>query len=103
MESDLKRRIMNRIYFYYTKELLWRYKEVFFTGGFIFVILTCVSFNNVLHNMPKDSLASSFNFLTIAVRKTELIVQLIMLSSIVALVRQSWSKIFSIAMPSSSA
>jgi hypothetical protein len=72
---NLKRRIMARIYFEYTKNILVGHPDYFMLGIFIIASFMLVSFQDVLNNIPKNNLPSVFNFLVVAIRDTSWIIQ----------------------------
>jgi len=72
---NLKRRIMARIYFEYTKNTLLEHSDYFMLALFIIVSFTMISIQNVFNNMPKDNPISTFHFLLSALRNTSWIMQ----------------------------
>lgn len=77
MNNSLKRKIMARIYFEYTKNTFREYPDYFMFAFFVVASFTLVSLHDVLINVPKDSLPGLFNFLVVAVRDTSWILQVL--------------------------
>jgi len=76
MNNSLKRRIMARIYFEYTKNTFREYPDYFMFALFVAVVFTFVSLHDVLNNLPKDNFPGAFNFLVVAVRDTSWFIQI---------------------------
>ena|SRR3989344_7080553 len=75
MNNNLKRRIMVRVYLEYAKNILISYPDYFMLGFFVIISFISISFQNVLTNIPKNGLMPAFNFLVIAIRNTNWIIQ----------------------------
>lgn len=74
---NLKKRIMARIYFEYTKSILVNHPDYFMLAIFVIVCLTSVSILDVFRNLPKDNFSSVFNFSIAAVLGTSWIIQVL--------------------------
>ncbi len=72
---SLKRRIMARIYFEYTKNMVFEYPDYFMLAIFIITSFTLISIIDVLNNIPKDNFPHAFNFFIYALRDTSWIIQ----------------------------
>lgn len=74
---NLKKRVMARIYFEYTKSVLVNHPDYFMLVIFLIVSLTSVSIFDVFKNLPKDNLSSAFNFSIAAILGTSWIIQIL--------------------------
>lgn len=77
---NLKRRVMARVYLEYIKSTFMEYPDYFMLGLFVLtsfalVLVHEISVNDVLNNMPKDNLSSTFDFLWVALWNTSWIIQ----------------------------
>lgn len=79
MNSNLKRRIMARVYLQYTKSIFFEYPDYFMFGLFVITSFALVSVPHVLANMPKNNLLSIFNFFLAALLKTRWIIQVLII------------------------
>lgn len=77
MIYNLKNRVMARIYMEFVKNAILRRIEYILPGAFLLALFASVSAQSIFHNMPKDRVANTFNFLVIAVRNTEWAIQLV--------------------------
>jgi hypothetical protein len=84
--NNLKRRIMARIYFEYTKNTFLEYPDYFMFALFLVTSFTMVSIRNVLINIPKDSFPHAFSFLMMAIRGTDLVIQMLIAGFLVRVV-----------------
>lgn len=82
---NLKRRVMVRVYFEYTKGVLVNHPDYFMLGLFTVVSFFFVSIQDVLNNVPKDDIGSAFNFFVIAVRDTSRVLQILIVGFLVRL------------------
>jgi len=83
MNNNLKRRVMARIYFEYTKNVLFEYPDYFMFVLFVSISFMMVSISDVISNMPKDDLSSFFNFFKVAVIHTNWIMQALIVGFLV--------------------
>jgi len=77
MNNSLKRRIMARIYFEYTKNTFMEYPDYFMFALFMVSSFMLVSFHDVLINIPKDSFPHTFAFFVSALKNTSLVLQIL--------------------------
>lgn len=75
--SNLKRRVMIRVYVEYVKDAFMRYPDYFMFLLFVITSLMLVSMHDVFNNIPKNNLSSAFNFFLVALRETSLIIQIL--------------------------
>jgi len=66
---------MVRVYLEYTKNIFVACSDYFMLGVFVIISFMFVSVQNVLINIPKDGLVPAFNFLVIAIRDTDWVIQ----------------------------
>lgn len=74
---NLKRRVMARIYFEYTKSVLVNHPDYFMLAIFIIVSFVSISIHDVLINVPKNNLSGALSFFLIALRDTSWIIQIL--------------------------
>jgi hypothetical protein len=87
---SLKRKIMARIYFEYTKNILFEYPDYFMFALFVVTSFTLVSVRDVFINLtsvPRDHLSNFYNFLFIAIKETNWIIQILIIGF---LARVAW-------------
>ncbi len=77
--NSLKRRVMARIYLEYTKNLITEYPDYVMFLLFMVASFAFVSVRNVLANLPKDSLASTFIFFVSALKNTTWVIQVLII------------------------
>lgn len=79
---NLKRKIMMRVYFIYTKNAFLEYPDYFMFAVFAATAFILVSIGDVLNNIPKNDFPSAFNFLVIAFKNTSMIIQVLIVGFI---------------------
>ncbi len=72
---NLKTRVMSRIYLEYAKNIFMDYSDYFMLALFFIISFLLISFHNVLNNIPKNNIYSTFNFFIVAIRDTSWIMQ----------------------------
>ena len=80
MNSNLKRRVLVRIYLEYAKNTFLDYPDYFMFGLFVVTSFTLVSVRDVLiniSNLPITDLSYDFNFFMVALLNTSLIIQVL--------------------------
>lgn len=77
MNKNLRRRIMARIYFEYTKNTFREYPDYFMFALFLVTAFMLVSVRDVLTNIPKDNIPGVLNFFIVAFRDTSLVLQIL--------------------------
>jgi hypothetical protein len=88
---DLKKRVMARIYMEYAKSTFMEYPDyfmfvLFVITSLILVLVHEISVANVLNNMPKNNLMSTFNFFVVAVEKTSWAIQILLAGFLVRVI-----------------
>jgi hypothetical protein len=86
LNNNLRRRVMARIYFEYTKNVLWEYPDYFMFAIFVVTAFTMVSIRDVLMNLPKDNFSNIFNFLVAALRSTNVLIQILIVGFFVRVI-----------------
>ena len=86
LELKLRRRVMLRIYLEYTKSLLVKYSDYFMGAIFLVSFFMMVSLKNVFTNMPKGDFGQIFNFLLLAFKDTDWLLQILLAGLLIRLV-----------------
>ena len=73
----LKKRVMARIYAEYVRNVFVEHPDYVMLVLFVMASLLFVSIRDVISNVPKDNLANAFNFFVAALRKTNLVMQIL--------------------------
>ena len=82
-QNQLKREIMGRVYMGYVMRRIWSFATLRFAvfAGAVIGILSFVSIRQVFINMPNPTdLSASYSFVSVAVKNTEIYVQLSLLA-----------------------
>jgi len=83
MENNLKKRVMWRIYVLFTKDVIFEHKGYFILSALVVYSFIFVSIKDVMVNTPKDDLTHTFNYLMVALRDTEWIMQAMLAGAVI--------------------